>query len=205
MSMDKLPIHWFDFVVLIVIFLGISKGRKNGMSVELTPMLQWVAIIFAGAFFYRPLGDTLCQMSPVSHLFAYIAMYISIAIVVKISFSLVKKALGGKLVGSSVFGRGEYYLGMLAGAIRFSCILIAVLALMNAPQYSNQELSQAKAYQMEMYGSTFFPTFGTTQMEIFKKSLLGSAVKNYAGFMLISPTKPEKRDFERKKIEGFDH
>jgi uncharacterized membrane protein required for colicin V production len=202
MNLDKMPVHWFDIAVVIVLLLGVSRGRKNGMSVELMVMLQWIAIIFAGAFFYRPLGDELCQWSPaISHLFAYVSMYITVAIVVKLAFAGLKKAMGGKLVGSNVFGRTEYYLGMVAGAVRFACILMAAMALLNAPNYSSQELARDKAYQVEMYGSSFFPGFGTTQHGIFQESLLGSAVKHYAGFMLITPTKAEKHDFERRKVD----
>ena len=46
-------------------------------------------------------------------------MYITVAIVVKLAFAGMKKATGGKLLGSNVFGRAEYYLGMMAGAVRF--------------------------------------------------------------------------------------
>lgn len=201
MKLDHVPVNWFDFVVVIVLFLGVSKGRKNGMSVEMMSMLQWVAIIFAGAFLYRPLGDMLCQSSPVSHLLAYIALYITIAIVVKIIFSGLKKVIGGKLVGSNVFGRAEYYLGMLAGAVRFACILIAALALLNAPLYTQQEIAKKKAAQLDLLGSNFFPSTGQMQQQVFKESMLGSATKNYAGFLLIASTKSEQRDFEKRKIE----
>ncbi len=199
LNLDKAPVNWFDLAVVIVILLGVNRGRKNGMSVELMPLVQWVAIIFAGAFLYRPAGDYLCQVSPVSHVFAYISMYIAIAIVVKIIFSVLKKGTGGKLAGSSVFGRGEYYLGMFAGAIRFVCVMIAALAVMNAPYYSQQELNSYKAYQIDMYGSTYFDGFGMAQQQIFKDSLLGSAMKNYAGFMLIVPTKSENKQLQRRK------
>lgn len=200
MNLGSLPIQWFDFAALIVILLGLSRGRKNGMSVELMSMLQWLAIIFASAFLYRPIGDALCQSSPMSHLLAYIMAYIAIAIGVKITFSLLKKGMGGKLVGSSVFGRGEYYLGMLAGGVRFTCIMVAGLALLHAPKYTAQELAKDKAYQVDMYGSNFFPGLGTTQQSVFKDSLLGSAFEHYASFMLISSTKPEHRDFEKRKL-----
>jgi uncharacterized membrane protein required for colicin V production len=201
MNMDHVPVNWFDLAVVIVLLLGVNRGRKNGMSVELMVMLQWVAIVFAGAFFYRPLGDALCQSSPVSHLFGYIAMYVTIAIVVKIAFAGVKKALGGKLVGSGVFGRAEYYLGMVGGAIRFACILMAALALLNAPLYTRQELAKAKAKQLDLYGSNFFPGIGSAQEDVFKGSLIGSAIKNYCGFLLITSTASEKRDFERRKLD----
>lgn len=199
LNLDQSPVNWFDFAVVIIVLLGINRGRKNGMSVELMPLLQWIAIVFAAAFFYKPAGDALCQFSPVSHVFAYISMYIAIAIVVKIAFSVIKKGTGGKLAGSSFFGRGEYYLGMLAGAARFLCVLLAALALMNAPYYTQQELAKWKAYQIDVYGSTYFDSFGTAQQQVFKDSLIGSAVKNYAGFMLIATTKGENRQLERRK------
>jgi hypothetical protein len=171
------------------------------MSVELMVTLQWLSIIFAGAYLYKPLGDELCISSPVSHLFAYIAMYIAVAIVVKIVFGLLKKAMGGKLVGSNVFGRAEYYLGMISGAVRFACILIAALALLNAPYYSAMDVAKARAYQVDLYGSAFFPGLGAAQQQVFKESLLGSAFKHYAGFMLITTTKAEKRDFEKRNVD----
>ena len=45
-------------------------------------------------------------------------------------FALFKHSVGGKLLGSDVFGRGEYYLGMGSGMLRFGCVLLAVLALL---------------------------------------------------------------------------
>src|SRR4051812_19466 len=96
--MDKLPINWFDFVVVIVLLLGVNRGRKNGMSVEMIVALQWMIIVAAGAFFYRPLGDLLAQSSPFGHLFCYITVYIVLAMVVKTCFSLLKRSAGGKLI-----------------------------------------------------------------------------------------------------------
>jgi len=199
--MTNVPVNWFDFAVIIVIMLGVNRGRKNGMSQEMLVCLQWLGIVFAGAFLYRPMGEMLCQSSPVSHLFAYIMMYVAVAIGVKIIFSLFKKASGGKLVGSSVFGRAEYYLGMIAGAIRFACILIAALALLNAPYYSPMEVAKSKAYQVDLYGSAFFPGLGGAQQQIFKDSMMGSAIKHYCGFLLITSTKSENRDFKKRKDE----
>lgn len=189
----------FDAAVVIVLLLGLKKGRKNGMSEELMMTMQWIAIVVGGAFLYRPLGDMLAVSSPVSHLFCYVAVYITIAIVIKTVFSLFKKAMGGKLVGSDVFGAAEYYLGMVSGAIRYSCILLAVLALMNAPYYTKQEIVSAAAYQNDVYGSTYFPEFSGVQQAIFQESLIGSAVKNHASVLLIVSTKPEAAAIKRRK------
>ncbi len=198
LSLDHSPINWFDFVVVIVLLLGVSRGRKHGMSVEVMVMLQWIAIVIASALAYRPLGDMLAQSSPMSHLFCYITVYIVTAIFVKILFGVIKKSAGGKLVGSSIFGRGEFYLGMCAGAVRYACILIAALALINARLYTPYERDAAKAYQVDVYGSNFFPEFSAVQQQIFKESLIGSALKKNAEFLFIAPTKPENKDLRRK-------
>jgi uncharacterized membrane protein required for colicin V production len=196
---DHMLINWFDAVVLITLLLGFNQGRKHGMSEEMMVTFQWVGIIFAGAFLYKPLGDMLALSSPVSHLFCYIAIYITAAIVTKIAFSMLKKAMGGKLIGSDVFGGGEYYLGMLAGGIRFACMLIAALAILNAPFYSPQDIAASRAYQNEAFGSNFFPELSTVQSDVFKDSLVGSLIKKRAGILLIASTKSEHKSVSRAK------
>jgi uncharacterized membrane protein required for colicin V production len=201
MTLDKMtvPVNWFDLLVVIVILLGINRGRKHGMSEEMMVMLQWLAIVFAGAFLYKPIGDYLADTSPMGHLFWYIAAYVALAIVTKIVFLVFKKATGGKLVGSSIFGGAEYYLGMVAGAIRFLCMLVVALALLNAPYYSVQQIAANTAYQNDMYGSNFFPGIAAVQQQIFKESLIGSLVQQRATFLLIAPTKQEHKGIKRRE------
>jgi uncharacterized membrane protein required for colicin V production len=198
-SLANLPINWFDIAVVIVILFGINKGRKSGMSGELMGMLQWIVIVGAGAFFYKQLGDMFCDSSPFSHLTCYIAIYIAIAIAVKTIFGLLKKGSGGKLVGSNMFGGAEYYLGMVGGTVRFLCILMAGLAILNARYYSPQELASNVAFQKDVYGSTFFPDLSTVQTGVFKESLMGSLVKQKAEILLIKPTPPETKNLKRAK------
>jgi uncharacterized membrane protein required for colicin V production len=199
MNLQHLP-NWFDFLVLIVALLGINKGRKHGMSVELMICLQWVAIVLAAGFFYRPVGDALAQASSIfGHLSCYIAAYLGIALAVKLAFLLLKKGTGGKLASSSLFGGGEYYLGMMAGVVRYVCVLMAILALLNARFYSTQEINAAIAFQNDVYGSTFFPELSSVQQQVFSNSVLGDLVKKHAEFLLIKPTAPEKKDIQRRK------
>jgi len=199
MNFDKAPVNWFDLLVVIVVLLGARQGRKNGMSVECLIALQWLAILAACTFGYRPFGDFLADMVPMSHLFCYVTAYISIAMLIKIFFSLVKKALGGKLLGSDIFGRAEFYLGIFGGIVRFACILVTALALLNARKYSPQEIAAKQAYVREVYGSDFFPDLYTVQTEVFEESLSGTAFKKNAGFFLIKPSLPEQRDIGRRK------
>src|SRR5579863_7062896 len=202
LNLQHSPVNWFDLLVVIVIMLGVRKGRMNGMSVELVPMLQWMCIVAAGALLYRPMGDWLAEVSPMGHLFCYIGMYIVIAILVKGVFSLIKKGAGGKLTGSDLFGRAEFYLAMGAGAIRFLCILLAGMALLNAPYYSQKEIASNLAYQQDMYGSDFFPGLSNVQIQVFKESFIGSFIKKQAPFLLIESTKSEpSKGLQRRKDE----
>lgn len=196
--MGNLPINWFDIAVVIFVLLGINKGRKHGMSVEMMTMFQWIAIVIAGAYFYRPLGDKLTESSAFTHLTCYVGMYIAIALGVKIVFGILKKASGGKLVGSNMFGAAEYYLGMLGGAVRFLCILLAGLALLNARYYSPQEIAAYNAFQKDVYGSNFFPDLSSVQTGVFKESFLGALLKEKGEMLLIKPTAPESKELKRR-------
>jgi len=98
--------------------------------------------------------------------------------------------LGGKLIGSDVFGKSEYYLGMPAGMLRFICMLITALAILNARLYSSQEIAAAQKFQLDNYGSEFFPSMQSLQATVFEQSIAGPPIRKYLGFLLITPTAP---------------
>ncbi len=162
------------------------------MSQEILPTLQWIAIMVLGGLFYRPVAAFLLQTSPLGGLLANILAYVIIALVVHIVFLLIKKAIGEKLVGSDLFGRAEYYLGMLAGAVRFACMLVCLLALMNSRIYSAEELAQNAKTQAHDFEGVSFPTYGTIQHAVLIDSLSGRTVKRDLAFFLISPVSPRR-------------
>ncbi len=197
MNLNKLPINWFDALVLVMLLIGWQRGRKHGMSQECITMLKWIAVIIAAALVYQPLGEWLTTVAPMSKLFAYILCYLLAAGAVMGLFILVKRSLGGKLTGSDAFGRAEYYLAMPAGMVRFMCVLIAALALLNARQYRPEEVHAMKKFQNDNYGSEFFPTLQTAQAQVFNESFLGPHIKKHLSFLLIAPTQPEPRQIRR--------
>lgn len=199
MSLDKLPFNGFDLVLVAVLLLGITRGRKLGMSGELLSLLRWLAILFVCAFAYQPMGDIFASTTGIfSTLSAYVIAYIVCALVVVGLFALFKRAMEGRLVGSDVFGRSEYYLGMISGFIRFSCILLTFLAILNARYYSPTEVRAMEHFQNDMYGSNFFPTWQTLQSTVFEKSLTGPFIKDNLSFLLIKPTAPESKELHQK-------
>ena len=197
MKLDQLPFNWFDLTVVAVLFFGFTRGRKHGMSEEMMFLIQWIVILFGAAFGYQPLGDFLSQTAVMSRLIAYVTAYILCVIGIKIFFSLIKRAVGGKLVGSNLFGSAEYYLGMVAGILRFACVILCALALLNARHYNQEEVRSMKKYQDEVYGSNFFPGLHDIQFSVFVKSFLGPRIHDNLGMLLIQPTDPEKKTLRR--------
>jgi uncharacterized membrane protein required for colicin V production len=195
--LNNLPFNWFDVVAVAVLIAGFFRGRKRGMSEELLPMIQWLIIIFGGAALYEPLGGLLADMLPVSRLFCYVTAYILIAVLTKACFALIKHLLKGKLIGSDVFGKTEYYLGMMAGMIRFACGLLAVLAVLNARLYTKQEIIADRRYQIQQFDNEFFPKLYTLQEQVFEASALGPRIREAFEPLLIKPTPPENRSVRR--------
>ncbi|MEY2466647.1 MAG: hypothetical protein QOD03_1168 [Verrucomicrobiota bacterium] len=201
MNFNNLPFNWFDFVVPIVLAIGAQRGRKHGLSEELIPMSKWILIVVGCAFVYEPLGKFISEATVFSLLSSYMMAYFAMALFVLMLVALIKKSLGGKLLGSDVFGRGEYYFGVVAGAVRFLCMLIVVLAFLNARAYHQAEITAYQKYEKDVYGNDFFPTLFRIQDEVFVKSFVGRQVREYLSFLLIQPTEPQQKELKRKQLD----
>jgi hypothetical protein len=156
------------------------------MSAELLDSLQWLLIVVLGALACDPFGRMIMDLSGFSPVFSFIAAYILTAIGVKLFFWLIRRAAGQKLVGSDVFGGYEYYLGMTAGAVRFACITIFGLAILNAKPVDEAQLAKQLKEQNEVLGHVYFPPYGSIQKAIFKDSFTGSLVKQHLASQLIT-------------------
>ena len=201
MNFDKLPFNWFDIALVIMLAVGISRGRKNGLSAELIGAFQWLALVFGCAFAYEPVSELITSSSSIFSVFsANLLSYFAVALIVGGLFAFLKKAAGGKLVGSDAFGNGEFYFGMLAGMIRFACIMFVLLALLNSRFFSSAEIKAELKYQNEVYGSDFFPSLYTVQSQVFEKSLTGPWIKKELSWLLIKPTVPEQTQLARKEF-----
>jgi uncharacterized membrane protein required for colicin V production len=199
--MDNLPFNIFDLILLAVLVFGVLRGRKHGMSEELLSLLTWIGILVVCALAYEPLGKLLTETSPFSLLASYIMAYLAAGLVILAIFAGVKRALGGKLLGSDIFGKAEYYLGMASGLVRFICMLLVALALLNARYFSPAEVKAQEAFQNDVYGSNFFPTLQSLQSMVFERSFLGPWIKDNLGFLLIKPTAPDNKPYKQKEFQ----
>ena len=80
---------------------------------------------------------------------------------------------------------------MISGMIRYACMMIFALALLNAPYYTAADIARSKAYNARWYGGgmqgfsgDFFPTLQSVQESVFKTSFTGKYIKEYLDVML---------------------
>lgn len=193
LSLDNLPVNWFDGALLLTIGFGVFRGRKNGLTREIIPTIEWVILITAAGLAYGFLAPFYTDTGGMSRLLGAIFGYLSIALVTFLLFSGIKKAIVPRLAGSNVFGSAEYYLGMASGMIRYACIVIFFLALLNARHYTSAEIAATKAYNMRWYGGGIYsgdyvPDIHNVQQSVFKDSFTGPYIHDYLGMLLIQTT-----------------
>jgi uncharacterized membrane protein required for colicin V production len=190
----NLPFNFFDLLLLFVLVAGLVRGRKQGFSLELLSLLKWLTLLLVCAVVYGPAGVLMAESGNIDLLSGYLVAYLGTALAVLILFLMIQKRVGTKLIGSDVFGRGEYYLGMGSGMVRFACMLLAALALLNARAFSPAEIAAMDKFQQDNYGSHVFPGLHSLQVAVFDDSLVGSFIKQDLGFLLIAPTEPNQKE-----------
>jgi uncharacterized membrane protein required for colicin V production len=194
--LNNLPFGWFDLVLVAMLVVGFLRGRKRGMSQEFLDVIKWLVVVLVAGFYYEPVGRMLAQNRVFSLLFSCLVAYLGIMLVVLAVFTYVKRVIGGKLLGSDKFGGAEYPLGMVSGIIRFACMTLVMLALLNARNFDSHEVAAEIKFQNDNYGSQFFPTLRSVQSAVFEKSLTGPWIKRNLALLLIKPTAPEKKDLK---------
>jgi uncharacterized membrane protein required for colicin V production len=182
---------WVDLVIILLLLVGVWRGRKRGMSEELLDIIKWSLIVVAAAWLYEPGGRLLSQVSVFSLLSCYVFVYAGIALIVAGLFAVIRRGVGSKIVGSDVFGNGEYYLGMMAGTFRYACIILVSMAFLNARHYTPEERTASTKYQQDNFGSSFFITMPDLQQEVFAHSFTGRMAHHYLNVALIRSTTPD--------------
>jgi uncharacterized membrane protein required for colicin V production len=206
--------NWFDAAVVLILVLGFWRGRKRGMTKELLPTLQWLAILLGAGLTHVYLADWFQQEGLVRRVFgnqfnertaALLSAYLLIAFVIFMVFTLLKRKYNPKLEGSSFFGSNEYYWGVAAGLVRYTSKLLVALALLNAPYYSPNDITAIKLYKLnnfaaggnvrEMKNDTgdYIPSVYEVQDSVFKSSLLGPLIKDNLSCLLINPGSPSAK------------
>ena len=182
--------NYFDVFAIVWLIIGLLRGRKRGMSQEILPLAQWIGIVAAAGLLYWPFSSLVHQYTLFGTLWSCITAYLLIAGGVHLIYLWLKQMMAEKLVESDPFGRWEFYLGMMAGVVRFACILLAGLALMNAHIKSAAELAQTEHFQADNFSGIRFPTYGQLQQDVLFKSFTGTFVQKKLKPMLIASISP---------------
>jgi len=203
LALDNLPVNWFDGVILGMLIIGLFRGRKHGMSKEALPLLKWVSLVVVCGLWYQTAAQLLVNTAALSRRASCIFGYLLLAFVIFLVFSVLRWLLVYRLAGNNLFGSGEYYLGMLSGMIRFACMLLAGLALLNAPFYTAADITKHDAYVKRwfgggLYSGDYFPSLYTIQEQVFAKSFTGPYIKDYLGPLLIETAPPLAAKPEQK-------
>ncbi len=205
MDLNNLPFNWFDVVLMAVLGFGLWRGRRNGMTKEIMPMFQWVSLVLVCGMGYPLFAPTYASLLGTGKLASALLGYLTLALAVWVVFYILKRIFVPLLTGSNFFGNGEYYLGTFSGIIRFACILLAVLALLQAPYYTQADLQASRAYKNRWFGGgekgfsgDFIPSIPEVQEQVFKKSFTGPYLKNYLGTLLIDTSPPSVNQQQKK-------
>ena len=193
------PFNLFDILLALVLVGGIVHGRKHGLCAELLSTAKWVTLLLACAVSYRAAGTLVAATGLFDLLGCYVFCYLGTALCVFLIFSVIERRLAPKLVGSDIFGRSEYFLGMGFGLVRFTSMLLVGLALLNAREFSRSELLKEEKYQEENYGSNIFPGLHSLQAAVFERSLSGAFIREDLGFLLIQPTPANEETVARAR------
>jgi len=194
-ALNRGAFDYFDIIAVVWLIIGMFRGRKRGMSQELLPTLQWLAIVALAGLFYRPFSAVILQNTGnvFDLLWSNIIAYVLIAAAVHLLFIAIKHWVGEKLVGSDFFGRAEYYLGMLSGLIRFACMLVVLCALMNSRVVSKAEMERTEKMQKQNFEDIRFPTYGSIQQAVLFQSFSGNLIEKNLHSVLIASTTPVDR------------
>lgn len=194
-SASTLVFNSFDLAVVAVLGFGLFRGRRNGLSKELLPLLLWIFLVPVCAFGYQMVGGFLMNLAHLGRFWSFVDAYLILALVVLLVYSGLKRAFAEKLGKSSFFKGGEYYLGMFAGVIRYACMLVFVMALLNARFFTPAEIESAHAADKQNLGGgefsgNYFPHLFTVQDWVFKQSFTGSRVKKNLPMLLVFTSGP---------------
>ncbi len=197
--MESIGHYWFDVLIAIVVISGLVYGYKQGISVELVPMLKWITIVVVCGTFYKELGSELARSVQIQPNLAFVVVYLVMAGILMGIATAIKNAIGEKLVGAHVFGKAELPLGAIAGIIHFGCVIFVGLSLLSSAYVTEEELTGPPLPAESSLADHFSPA--NIQRGVFHQARSGQLLKGYLGQWLIAAQPPVQ--YETKKIEGF--
>ena len=185
-AVSNAKFNYFDMVAIVWLIIGFFRGRKHGLSGELLPMSLWLGIVVAGGLYYARFSGTVHQYTQFGPLWSNVTAYLLIALGVYLIYRWFRQLFAEKLVEKDPFGRSEYYLGMMAGVVRFGCMIVVAMSLMNSRVATAAELAESEKFQAAWFSDIRFPTYGEFQQDALLKSFSGQWVETHLKPVLIA-------------------
>lgn len=183
-ELHSIPGNWFDLLVAGLLLFGMVRGAIRGMSEELLALFHWLTVVVVCGLYYRDLGQWFAEYAGVTLVYGYMFVYIALLILISLAFMGLKKLVGEKLVSSDLFGKWERILGVFSGAVRYACVVLVFLAVINAPVYPWEEI------ESDIVAHKF--TLGTIHFQITKQAYVSRLVQDNLSTVLVdnAPSDP---------------
>jgi hypothetical protein len=179
-------LNFFDIVAVVWLIIGLFWGRSRGVSQEWLSLLKWLGIVIAGGLLYPPLSCVIHQNTYYSVHWSNITAYLLIAIGVHVIYLRLRRIVADEFGGKKLFGRAEFFLGMMAGVARFACMLLAGLALVNPRVVAAAEPAKTpKQHGANLFGVDILEYVEFQQDMVFE-SLSGNWVQSNLKSVLIA-------------------
>jgi len=193
MEKSKLILCWFDFLVVGFLIWGAIIGKRRGMSVEALDLLKWLIILLVSSWGYTELAPLVHKIGNFNNYWVHFGSYLGIIIVLKTLLEMLKQRVGKVVIRADAFGKGEFHLGGIAGALRHLCMVIIFCSLANSTPVSEAQLKKSESDQLELLGDIFFPAQGRIRFDILYKSYTGKLIRRRLPQQMMSPIKNGKK------------
>ena len=91
--MKDFSLSWVDCAVVVLLFVGLWRGRRRGMSEELLDIIKWALIVVLAGLGYQPIAQLLLSFTSVfGPLSMYVTTYMALALIITIIFSIDRKS-----------------------------------------------------------------------------------------------------------------
>ena len=184
-----LSLNMFDALILGALGWGIYQGKEEGASSTHVSVVQWMLIGLAGGFMGNLLGSFLLMIfgSPYwSQLFGFFLWIFMVACF----FAYLNSKGKGEWKDADWFGRTEYPLGILGGLIKYFCIILTIMSILNAKHYTPAMIKADRDWQIEEFGSMLFPSFTMLNNTVFNTSFSGPHLTKVFGWAILPSAKP---------------
>jgi len=187
-----LRLNMFDAVLAGALGWGIYQGKEHGASTTHVSVVQWMLIGLAGGFAGNLLGSLMFSILGSAY-WGQLTGYLLWIFIVAAFFAFLNSKGKGEWKDADWFGRLEYPLGVLGCVLKYFCIILTIMSILNAKHYSAEDIRKDRAWQIEEFGSALFPTFTMLNNTVFNTSFCGPYVKKAFSWAILPSAKAPTR------------